>query len=98
MKKQAPTEYEVKCVVTEDDQSGGVRITQLGGPGWQKKLSDVIFEIDLGSSRFFTLVYGVRAEVHKVMAEHDIPYVRTDKDNETTNNLLSLPACPKRLP
>jgi len=84
-------EYLVKYIVTETDPDGGDRITQLGGDGWQKKMSDIVFEIRLGTSTYYTFVNGERAEIHVVNDERSGPHVRTTQDNETTNNLLALP-------
>jgi uncharacterized protein DUF3892 len=89
MDKQQPTEYEVTCVVIEGD-----RVAQIGGRDWGRKmLSDVIYEIGFGST-FFTNVDGKRANIEVKRDENDNPYLSTDRDDETTNNLLSLPDCP----
>jgi Protein of unknown function (DUF3892) len=98
MDKQQPTEYEVTCIVTEDRHGQGVRIVQIGGKDWQKKLHDVVYEIGLDVSVFFTYVDGQRAELHVVEPEKGKLHLRTDKDEGTTNNLLSLPQCPTHLP
>ncbi len=98
METKKPLKFKVTCVITEATEGDGQRITQIGGDGWQKKLSDVLYEIGLGTSCFYTFVDGERAEVHKVSPDQGDPYIRTDKDDETTNNLLKLPRCPKPLP
>jgi hypothetical protein len=95
---QQTVEHEVKCILTEDDHAAGMRIIQIGGDGWQKKLSDVIYELDFGCSTFFTYIDGVRAEIHKVSPASGSPYIRTDRDDENTNNLLNLPQCLTRIP
>ena len=92
-----PIEYQVKCIVSESD-AAGERIAQVGGAGWQKKLSDVLYEMGLGVSTFYTFVDGVRAEIIRVAEGNELPYLRTTADTEQSNNLLLLPQCPRRLP
>lgn len=98
MPDEKPVEIEVTCVITEDDGTDNERIVQVGGNGWQKKVSDVVWEMDLGVAIYFTMVDGQRAEIHKVTPDYGPPYLRTDHDDENTNNLMALPRCPSALP
>jgi len=92
------TGYEVKCVVTEQTADGTVRIAQIGGDGWQEKLSDVVYKLGLKVATYYTLVDGMRAEIHVVSHQAGLPFLRTSADDENTNNLLKLPRCPRVLP
>ena len=89
---------EVKCIVTEKETDGAIRITQIGGDGWQEKLSDVVLKIRLNIATYFTLVDGGRAEIHVVSPEAGVPFLRTNADDGNMNNLLNLPRCPRVLP
>jgi len=93
-----PIGLEVKCVVVERDHDSTERITQIGGDGWQKKLSDVVWELGLGSAAYYTSVDGERADVEVVSPQSGPSHLRTNKDDELTNNLLKLPRCSKVLP
>jgi Protein of unknown function (DUF3892) len=82
---------QVTCVVIESQ-----RIVQIGGEGWQEKLSNVILQIGDHTQIYYTLVEGRRAEV-EVVREEGETYLRSCEDGSTDNNLLSLPPCSKRL-
>jgi Protein of unknown function (DUF3892) len=81
---------EITCIVP-DSSDPGQRIDKVGGSGWTKDEDTVINEID-GGAEYFTNAAGVRADV-VVMRDRDVPYLRTDPDQTTANNLLSLPTC-----
>jgi hypothetical protein len=85
-------DVQVTCVLKTGNNHQS--ITHLGGPGgqgWCWTKQDVINSINNGSNTFFTLVGGVRANVHVVNTTP--PYVQTYADGQPTNNLLALPAC-----
>jgi len=83
---------EITCIVP-DSSDPGARIDAVGGSGWQKDEDTVIREIDNGTESYYTNANGQRADV-VVMRDRDAPYLRTDPDATTANNLLSLPNCP----
>lgn len=83
---------EITCIVPDSSDPGG-RIDAVGGPGWQKDEDTVIREIDNGIESYFTNAAGQRADV-VVMRDKPTPYLRTNPDQTTANNLLSLPQCP----
>ena len=83
-----PIEIQVTCIVTEQQPDGSERVSQLGGQGWQKMTSDVVYEIVLGVSIYYIVVAGERAEIHVVTPQGMTPYLRTSNDTTTNNNLL----------
>lgn len=83
---------EITCIVP-DSADPGNRIDAVGGNGWQKDEDTVIREIDNGTESYYTNAASQRADV-VVMRDRDTPYLRTDPDQTTANNLLSLPGCP----
>jgi hypothetical protein len=81
---------EITCIVP-DSSDPGQRIDSVGGSGWTKSEDTVIAEINAGAE-YFTNAAGQRADVI-VMRDKQTPYLRTDPDTTTANNLLSLPGC-----
>lgn len=88
---------QVTCVSTNSDVDGSEQITHLGGSGWRKVLSDIVFEIGSGVTEYFTVSNGEKAIVEVVRPKNLSPYLRTNKDNILKNNLLSLPRCPNHI-
>jgi hypothetical protein len=82
---------EITCIVP-DSSDPGARIDAGGGSGWQKDEDTVIQEIDNGTESYYTNADGQRADV-VVMRDKPTPYLRTDPDSTTENNLLKLPTC-----
>jgi hypothetical protein len=82
---------EITCNVSDgDDPDEG--IDSLGGPGWLKDEATVIAEVEAGRE-YFVEVSSARVRV--VVAEREgRKYLRTDPDETSENNLLSLPSCP----
>lgn len=83
---------EITCIVPDSSDPGN-RIDAIGGSGWQKDEDAVIGEIENGTESYYTNAAGIHADVI-VMHDRDTPYLRTDPDQTTANNLLSLPTCP----
>jgi len=94
MPARPQTERKVECVVLERDVLGNTRIAAIGGDGWQMKLSDVLLAMG-GNFAFYTQVAGTRAEIHRVQLVDGSYSLRTTADDEQTNNLRELPACPR---
>lgn len=89
----------VTCITKREHYNPHERITSLGGidsegASWYKSQEIVINEIRNDINSFYTIVNGVEAKVEAVPREGRY-YLRTDKDDFKTNNLLSLPDCSK---
>lgn len=82
---------QITCIVP-DGSDPDRRIDAVGGSGWQKSEDTVIGEIENGE-KYFVDVGG--KEVKVIVAKRgERKYLRTDPDETTENNLLSLPECP----
>lgn len=82
---------EITCIVP-DSGDPDQRIDSVGGPGWTKDTDTVIGEIEEGREYFVEVDL---ARVTVIIAERDgRKYLRTDPDETTENNLLSLSSCP----
>lgn len=87
-------DYQITCinVSSSDPTPGG--ITHVAGPLFQKITRRRAVElIDARRASFYTLVNGRRANVRAIHRWNSEPYITTDPDDSTTNNLLSLPIC-----
>jgi hypothetical protein len=82
---------EITCIIPDSDDPDQ-RIDSVGGPGWTKDEDTVIGEIEEGREYF---VEVASARVTVLIGERDgRKYLRTDPDETTENNLLSLSSCP----
>ena len=82
---------QITCIVPDGDDPDR-RIDAVGGAGWQKSEDTVIEEIENGE-KYFVDVDGTKVDV--IVAERKKrKYLRTDPDETTENNLLSLTDCP----
>ena len=82
---------EITCIVP-DSSDPDSRIDSVGGTWGTKGEDIVIAEIEAGAE-YFVEVDGALVDV--IVAERgDERYLRTDPDETTANNLLSLPTCP----
>lgn len=82
---------EITCIVPDGNDPDG-RIDSVGGPWGTKTEDEVIAEIEAGAE-YFVEVEGALVDV--IVAERGSEkYLRTDPDETTANNLLSLPSCP----
>lgn len=85
-------DVQITCVLkTGADHSTITHLGGTGGGGWTWTKKQVVDSIRAGTNTFFTMVGGVRANVHVV--EGNPPYVQTVADGKWTNNLLALPPC-----
>lgn len=82
---------QITCII-RDGSDPDRRIDSVGGPGWTKPEDTVIAEIENGSE-YFVDVNGNRVKV-EVRERGTEKYLRTDSDETSENNLLSLPDCP----
>lgn len=82
---------QITCII-RDSSDPDRRIDSVGGSGWTKSEDAVIEEIDNRTDSYFVNVNGNQVDV--VVAEREGgKYLRTDPDQTTENNLLSLPDC-----
>lgn len=83
---------EITCIVPDGSDPDN-RIDEVGGPGWKKTENVVIREIENEDREYFVEVDNARVKV-VVKEREGRKYLRTDPDQTTKNNLLSLPECP----
>jgi Protein of unknown function (DUF3892) len=65
-------------------------IEALRGPGWSKTREEVYWDLKAGIT-YYTLVFGVRAELVPRETIFGTRYVQTRADSLLIDNLLSLP-------
>ncbi len=87
-------DIEVKCINKLPRNNPHEGITHLGNAvaGWKWTRAQVITSIEDKSNTFFTLVQGNRGNIGVVEGPNG-KYVRTYRDGEWNDNLLSLPEC-----
>ena len=88
--------YEITCINKTDRQNPWERIRGVGGRGpsgtfWMTQ-QEVIDRIKAGDS-FFVDRGGHRVAVVIAVSRFGNEYIKTEKDGEQPNNLLSLPEC-----
>jgi hypothetical protein len=83
---------QITCIVPDSSDPDN-RIDSVGGPGWTKSEDVVIAEIESGFE-YFVEVDGARVSVEVDERSNGTKFLRTDPDETTANNLLSLPTCP----
>ncbi|MGA7074217.1 DUF3892 domain-containing protein [Bradyrhizobium sp.] len=94
-----PQTAEIKCINKRDRPNPHERITHVGGFGnsrWKLAQKDAIDKIDRGEWSFYVALPGTNKSVWVEVATSRFgnKYLRTQGDDETRNNLLSLPECP----
>lgn len=82
---------QITCIVP-DSNDPDARIDSVGGPGWTKLEDTVIAEIE-ADAKYVVEVDAALVDV-VVRELEGRKYLRTDPDETTANNLLSLPECP----
>jgi len=86
-------DYQITCVDKADQGDPHTRIRKLGGPHLGViAAEDMITRIKNGQDTFYTLVDGERANIEVAMRGH-VEYLKTERDKEIPNNLLSLSPC-----
>ena len=83
---------QITCIVPDSSDPDN-RIDSVGGPGWTKSEDVVIAEIE-SCSEYFVEVDGARVSVEVDQRGNGSKFLRTDSDETTVKNLLSLPTCP----
>lgn len=93
------TRHKIGCINKDDRQDKYNRITHVGGAGgdgkrWKLTLDEAISGIEGGKWQFYTHVGGHERDVVVVTPRIGRKYLRTTADQDTPDNLLSLPECP----
>ncbi len=90
---------QISCINKSDRYNVHERIINIGGVNpdntrWKMTEKSAIDYIESGKYQFYVSVG--HNSVWVVIAEHNgRKYLRTERDDVTSNNLLSLPECPK---
>lgn len=87
---------EIKCINKNPRFDPYSRITHVGGyvtSAWKLTLDDAIGKIERGEWTFYTHVNGHRRNVIAA-TRNGRKYLKTEADQDTPDNLLSLPECP----
>lgn len=92
------TSHQVSCIRKDDRQDKYSSITHIGGVNgsgsrWRLTLDEAISGIETGKWAFYTHVGGHQRWI-RVASRNGRKYLRTEADQDTPDNLLSLPECP----
>ena len=90
---------QVKCINKRDRPNPHERITHIGGytnSGWKLTQEDAIAKIERDEWNFFVQLAGPTRTVwvEVGVSRYGNKYLRTEGDDDSRNNLLSLPECP----
>ena len=88
---------QVTCINKQDRDNPRERITHLGGVGFRVTQEQAIQDIKRDSQSYYTQVNGKSVWLVVSTSRYGNEYVRTQDDNESQNNLLSLSNCPVTL-
>jgi hypothetical protein len=86
----------VKCITKPNPSDPRRRITHIGGDGWQVTQEQAILDIKVDPNSYYTHYNGKSAWLRVYRSAQGNEYIRTEDDDESQNNLLSLPQCPLR--
>lgn len=85
---------QVTCIKKDDRQHAYERITWLAGPDWGASQKQVIAWIDNKVHQFYVKrPTGDRVWLVTAVSRFGNKYVKTERDGDEPNNLLSLPEC-----
>ena len=87
---------QISCINKDPRNDPYHRITHVGGYGdkqWKITTDEAIRYIENREWEFYTQVGGHRRKVI-VATRNSRKYLKTEADNDTPDNLLSLPECP----
>ncbi len=90
---------QIKCVTKRDRPNPHERITHVGGYGaspWKLTQEDAIGKIERREWSFYVSLPGANKAVwvEVGISRYGNKYLRTQGDDDTRNNLLSLSECP----
>lgn len=87
----------ISCINKREHSSAYERIANVGGihngSRWKLTLDEAIRSIENGSRSYYTSVGGHERNVI-VASRNGVKYLKTEADNDTPDNLLSLDECP----
>ena len=93
-----PTRFQIKCINKVERYNPHERIVSVGGfdngSRWKISQIDAVQAILDQKHTFFVIQNGKEVEVVVATSASGHRYIRTEPDNERTNNLLNLPECP----
>ena len=89
---------EIKCINKSDRNNPHERIKSIGGQksdggNWKLSQQQAIADIKSGKYSFNVNVHGNMANVIVATSRNGNEYIKTESDDEESNNLLSLPEC-----
>lgn len=89
---------EIKCINKNPREDAYRAITHVGGyvtSQWKLTLADAIDKIERREWEFYTTSpQGHRRKVVVAVSRFGNKYLKTEADQDTPDNLLSLPECP----
>ena len=90
--------HEVLCINKSDRHNPHERITHIGGMNtdgtrWKVTRTEAIVGIESGKWAFYVNRGGRRVNVVVAVSGSGHKYLKTEADDATSNNLLSLPEC-----
>jgi len=94
-----PQTAQIKCINKRDRPNPHERITHVGGYAssqWKITQEEAIGMIERNEWKFFVSLPGTSRSVWVEVGVscYGNKYLRTEGDDDTRNNLLSLPECP----
>ena len=93
------SQHEIKCINKSDRTNIHERINYIGGLNangnrWKISLQDAIDAIETNKWNFYVSKNGKQVNVIIAKSAAGYKYLKTEADDTTTDNLLSLPECP----
>jgi hypothetical protein len=93
-----PTQHQVTCISRSNRNNVYDSIDYIGGKNddgssWKLSEDEATLGIENGKWSFYVFEGGRKVNVIIATSAHGKKYLKTEADNTTTNNLLSLPEC-----